>query len=246
MGLSRPRVLAIPGLLCDEFVWESQVAALEDVADVTVADVTACDDIADMARAAMKTVDGQVHVVGHSMGGRVAFEIWRLARERVRSMVVLDTGAHPAPPDEQSTRQILLDLADHGMDLLADAWLPPMVHPDRRADVAFMAPLRAMVQRFDRTQHARQIAALLHRPDARPMLGSITVPTLVIVGRQDEWSPLAQHEAMAAAIPGARLEVVDHAGHMVTVEQPEIIPALLVEWVTACERLAARAGALDC
>ncbi len=118
------------------------------------------------------------------------------------------------------------------MGALADAWLPPMVHPDRRGDESLMAPLREMVGRSDRGRHARQITALLRRPDATPLLGTITVPTLVVVGRQDEWSPVDQHEDIARRIPGAVLEVVEGAGHFVTVEQPDAVAALLVDWVT--------------
>ncbi len=231
--MTRPRILAIPGLLCDEFVWEFQADALADIADTTIADVSEHDDLTEMARAALSTVDGHVDVVGHSMGGRVAFEVWRLAPERVRSLVVLDTGAHPADADEPASRGRLTEMsATEGMGALADAWLPQMVHPDRRADAGFMEPLRKMVGRATPAQHARQIHALLTRPDATPLLGSITVPTLVIVGREDAWSPVAQHERIAAAIPGARLEVVEHAGHMVTVEQPAATAGLLRDWMT--------------
>jgi len=236
MGVTRPTMLAVPGLLCDEFVWQFQAAALADIADITVADVSEHDDLGEMARAALTTVDGPVDVVGHSMGGRVAFEIWRLAPERVRSLVVLDTGTHPAGPDEPASRGRLTDMSTRqGMGALADAWLPPMVHPDRRTDAAFMEPLRAMVGRATPVQHARQTHALLTRPDATRLLGSITVPTLVIVGRQDEWSPIAQHERLAAAIPGARLEIVEHSGHMVTVEQPAAIATLLRDWLIDLE-----------
>jgi pimeloyl-ACP methyl ester carboxylesterase len=122
------------------------------------------------------------------------------------------------------------------MDALADAWLPPMVHPDRRTDDGFMAPLRDMIRRSDPARHARQITALLNRPDARPLLATITVPTLVVVGRQDEWSPVGQHERLASAVPGARLEVVENSGHMVTVEQPEVVSSLLVDWLSDIER----------
>ena len=232
MGLTRPHVLALPGLLCDDFVWEVQAEALGDVADVTIADLTEQDDLTDMARAALASVDGPVHVFGHSMGGRVAFEMWRLAPERVESLVVLDTGVHPAGPGEPASRQAVLDIsANEGMRALAEAWLPPMVHPDRRADASFMEPLRKMVQRATPAQHARQIKALLTRPDATPLLGTITVPTLLIVGRQDEWSPVLQHERIAAAIVGARLEVIEHSGHMVTLEQPDVVAEMLVDWI---------------
>jgi pimeloyl-ACP methyl ester carboxylesterase len=232
VALTRARVLAVPGLLCDGFVWAEQVSALADIADVIVADVSAQDDLRDMARAALATADGPVDVIGHSMGGRVAFEIWRLAPERVRSLVVLDTGAHGPHPDERAGRQRLVDLsASEGMAALAEAWLPPMVHPDRRADETFMRPLREMVMRATPAQHARQIHALLTRPDATGLLASITAPTLVIVGRQDEWSPVDQHVEIAAAIPEATLEIVEAAGHMVTVERPDEVTALLRAWL---------------
>jgi len=233
MGLNRRRVLALPGLLCDDVVWETQVRALRPVAGVTVADLSAGDDLVEMADRALTSVDGALDVVGHSMGGRVAFEIFRLAPDRVRSLVVLDTGVQPAGPDAPASRRIMLDIsANEGMSALADAWLPPMVHPDRRGDAAFMQPLREMVMRATPEQHARQIGALLRRPDATPLLGAITVPTLVVVGRHDEWSPVDQHEQIAAAIPGNRLAVIEDAGHMTTVEQPEVVSTLLVDWLT--------------
>jgi pimeloyl-ACP methyl ester carboxylesterase len=226
------RVLALPGLLCDDVIWRAQVQGLADVADITVADVSQHDDLVDMARSALQLVEGQIDVFGHSMGGRIALEIWRLAPHRVRSLVLLDTGTHAPGPAEPASRQALLDLsAQQGMRALADAWLPPMVHPDRHDDPVLMPVLIDMVMRATPQVHARQIDALLHRPDATPLLGTITVPTLVVVGRQDQWSPLPQHEQMASAIPNATLEVIDDAGHMVTVEQPAAVTALLRDWL---------------
>jgi pimeloyl-ACP methyl ester carboxylesterase len=232
VGLTRAQILALPGLLCDDFVWRAQADALGDIADFTIADFRQFDNLTAMARSALELVEGQAHVVGHSMGGRVAFEIWRLAPERVRSLVVLDTGVHATQPGEAASRQRLLDISAHQtMSDLADAWLPPMVHPMHYTDEAIMEPLRQMVRRADHEQHARQINALVTRPDATALLATIRVPTLVIVGRQDEWSPVAQHEQITDAITGARLEVIEDSGHFVTVERPDEVTSLLGEWL---------------
>jgi pimeloyl-ACP methyl ester carboxylesterase len=94
-----------------------------------------------------------------------------------------------------------------------------------------MEPLKAMVMRANPDQHRRQIRALLDRPDARPLLPAITCPTLVMVGRQDRWSPLAQHEEIAALIPNATLVVIEDSGHMAPVEQPEAVTRALLAWL---------------
>ena len=94
-----------------------------------------------------------------------------------------------------------------------------------------MTGLYAMVERMTPEIFENQVAALLSRPDADPVLPGIRCPTLVAVGRQDAWSPLAQHEAIAAAIPGARLQVFEDCGHMSTVEAPAAVSGVLAEWM---------------
>ena len=226
------QIIFLPGLLCDASVWTAQVETLRPVADVVVADFAAHDSITAMASAALGLREGPLVVVGHSMGARVALEMVRLAPGRVVRLALLDTGAHPRREGEEVPRQALVDLADtQGMAALADRWLPPMVHEARVDDTALMAPLRAMVLRATPEQHRRQIRALLDRPDARPLLPTIACPTLVMVGRQDRWSPLAQHEEIAAAIPGARLVVIEDSGHMSPVERPDRVTDALVEWL---------------
>ena len=231
--MQTPRqVVALPGLLCDEVVWLQQVTALADIASIKIIDYSWLDNLTDMAFAVLSQTDGPMDVIGHSMGGRVALELWRHAPERVRSLALLDTGVHGVSPGEAEKRQPLLNLsAKCGMTALANAWLPPMVHPDRQSDERLMGPLRDMVARSTPEQHARQINALLTRTDATDLLATITVPTLVVVGRQDSWSPLAQHQLIADAIPGATLEIIEDCGHMSTVEQPDAVTSILGRWL---------------
>lgn len=117
------------------------------------------------------------------------------------------------------------------MAALAARWLPPMVAPARRSDQALMQPLVEMVLRASPALFARQQRALLARPDAAPLLAGVCCPTAVIVGREDGWSPPAQNQAIAAAIPGARFTVIDASGHMTTVERPEAVTAALRDWL---------------
>jgi len=231
-AVSALQIVLLPGLLCDASIWAAQVEALSAHADVAVADFSQHDSIAGMARAALALKEGPIVAIGHSMGARAALEAVRLAPERIVRLALLDTGVHPRRDGEEATRQVLVDLAfDDGMAALADRWLPPMVHEARLGDTALMAPLKAMVMRATPEQHLRQIRALLDRPDARPLLGSIVCPTLVMVGKQDRWSPLAQHEEIAAAIPGARLAVIEDSGHMAPAERPDQVSHVLLDWL---------------
>jgi pimeloyl-ACP methyl ester carboxylesterase len=106
-----------------------------------------------------------------------------------------------------------------------------MVHEPNRADAALMRGLRAMIRRSSPQRFERQQRALLTRPDAASVVSEIVCPTLVLTGRHDAWSPPAQHEAIAARIPASRLEIVEGAGHMSTVERPGAVNGALVAWL---------------
>jgi pimeloyl-ACP methyl ester carboxylesterase len=222
----------LPGLLCDATVWVDQLSAFRDSATVVIPDFHGLDSITGMAERVLAQTSGPISVAGHSMGGRVALEVLRLAPERVERLALLDTGFHPAGAAEPAQRQVLVDLAnEEGMSALVRQWLPPMVHPDRLSDEALMQPLRDMIHRASPEIYEKQIHALLHRPDATGQLPAIACPTAVLCGRQDAWSPLDRHIEMARIIPGAELTIVEECGHMSTVERPEIVTEALRSWL---------------
>lgn len=228
----RPRIVFLPGLLCDDAVFAVQTAALAPHAEVAVVDLGDLDSIAAMAHRALAHFDGPITLIGFSMGGRAALEAVRLAPRRVERLVLIDTGAAPAREGEAAGRLELVDLARReGMSALAARWLPPMVHVDREADPTLIGPLTAMVERTTPESFEGQIRALLGRPDARPGLAAIDCPTLVVVGRQDRWSPLAQNRELAEAIPGGRLAVIEDSGHFSPAERPEAVAAVLLDFL---------------
>jgi pimeloyl-ACP methyl ester carboxylesterase len=228
----KPTLILIPGLLCDELVWKNQIEAFAATHEVIVPVLDEFDSVADMAADVLTHAPREFALAGHSFGGRIALDAFRQAPERVTRLALLDTGVHPCAEGEPARRQELVSLAfEQGMRALADVWLPPMVHPDRRTEPALMDPLFAMVKRRSPASFRNQVNALLDRPDATPLLARIRCPTLVLCGREDGWSPLARHEAIASAIRGAALEVIEQCGHMAPFERPAEVTRALRRWL---------------
>ncbi|HWF11949.1 MAG TPA: alpha/beta fold hydrolase [Bryobacteraceae bacterium] len=226
---ARPAVFLLPGLLCDEFIWRDQTGAFGRFADVIIPDFRNIDSIGAMADAALSRAPAKFSVAGHSMGARAALEMVRRAPDRIERLALLDTGIHPRGPAEEGKRGALVDLARRqGMAAMAAEWLPPMLHP---AHLSLLGPLTEMVLGSTPDSFAAQQRALLDRPNAREVLPMIRCPTLVLCGREDQWSPVPQHEEIAAAIPGSKLVIVDECGHMSPAEQPAEVTKALLEWM---------------
>jgi pimeloyl-ACP methyl ester carboxylesterase len=223
-------VLLLPGLLCDRTIWNDQVRAIEPFAEVVVPDFRHVNSIGAMAQIALDAAPEAFALAGHSMGARVALEAFRMAPERVKRIALLDTGVHPRGPQEESKRGELVEIArTQGMDAMAERWLPAMLHRDH---TALIPHLVEMIRRSTPETFANQQRALLDRPEAQAVLPLIKCPTLVLCGRDDVWSPVSQHEEIAAAIPHSKLVIVEHCGHMSPVEQPQAVTTAVLDWLS--------------
>lgn len=235
--MTRETLLLVPGLLCDDAVWEPQHAAISAVAEVVVARHGSADSLGEMARRALDNAPARFALAGHSMGGRVALEILALAPERVTRLALLDTGYEGLAPGadgerERAGRLRLLDIARaQGMRAMGADWARGMVHPDRLGDAALMDAILDMIARATPEIFAAQIRALLARPDRTALLERIDVPTLVLCGHDDAWSPLDRHRALAERIPRSVLVDIPASGHMCTMERPEEVSAALLAWL---------------
>lgn len=227
--MPRPTLFLLPGLLCDAQIWEHQTAALSKSAEILIPDFRHVRSITAMAQIVVDLAPERLFIAGHSMGGRVALEVYRMAPARVERLALLDTGIHPRKPTEEASRHELIDLARReGMDALAARWLRPMLHPDH---MALLAPLTEMISRSTPDTFENQQRALLDRPDARSVLPLIQCPTLVLCGQEDAWSPAAQHQEIASLISGSTLVVVEECGHMSPVEQPGAVTTALMNLI---------------
>ena len=230
-------LVLVPGLMCDEAVWSPLYPHLPPSWACQVVDHGDADSLTVMAQRLLDQAPAQFAIAGHSMGGRVALEVARLAPDRVRGMALLDTGHLPRPAgeageQERAKRHALLDIARaQGVRTMASQWVKGMVHPDRLADAALIEDILRMFERKSADLFDAQIRALLARPDASPVLEALRVPTLLACGRQDSWSPVPQHEAMRVHAPQAVLEVIEDAGHMAPMEQPAATAGVLARWL---------------
>lgn len=228
-------ITLLPGLLCDATVWQPLLKRLADK-EVMVADFSTQDDLTDMATDCLAQQSGPLQVVGHSMGARVAMEMARIQPDRVERLVLLDTGIHPLKPGEVEKREKSVRFAyEHGMHSLAGSWLKGMLHTPHLEDADLMQSLTDMVLRCDADLHARQIKALINRPDAASYLNRIACPVLLVVGRQDQWSPVSQHEDMLELLPDARLEIIEEAGHFAPLEQAETVTHLVADFLAGSQ-----------
>jgi pimeloyl-ACP methyl ester carboxylesterase len=190
-----------------------------------------------MAEAALATAPERFALAGHSMGGRVAFEVCRLAPERITKLAVMNTGVVPKPSgeagaEEERGRRKMLDIAFRdGIRPMALEWMKGMLPPYRLDDAPMVDAIIRMFERKTPELFLVQQEALLARNDMRPVLATIQCPTLVLTGEDDVWSPPVRHQEIAAAIPNATLVLIPQSAHMSTMEQPQAVSAAMRAWI---------------
>lgn len=225
-------LVTVPGLLCDAALWAHQTRHLADIADCQVAAVTEAATVEDMASTVLAGAPERFALAGLSMGGYVCHAIMRQAPERVIKLALLDTSARADTPEQTERRRQLIAMSEIGKFRgVTDRLLPLFVAPDRLGDEDLTGEIKAMAERVGADAFYRQQNAIMARPDSRGQLAGYDLPTLVACGRQDALTPLDLHEEMAAAVPGARLAVVEDCGHLSTMEQPQTLTALLRQWL---------------
>lgn len=225
-------LLFLPGLVCDSRLWRDQIVALGDIAHATVADLTRDSSVDDMARRALATMPDRFALCGLSMGGYVAMALLRLAPQRVTRLCLMDTSARPDGPEQARRRRGLMALTRAGRFRgVTPRLLPSLLHAGNLADAALTQDVMDMAERVGRDAFLRQQTAILNRPDSRPFLPTITVPTLVAVGSGDVLTPPEHAAEIAALIPGAALRAIDGAGHLAPMERPDEVSSILRAWL---------------
>lgn len=225
-------LVTIPGIMSDARTWSPIAEALRPHVDaVHVADTTKDATLPEMASRALAATTGDLIVMAHSMGGRVAMEMGRQAPDRIKAMVLSSTSAEGPGAREQAHRQTRIDAANSDMVSYARNWAPKVLSKAGGQNDALVAHIRQMVIDCGPEVHERQNLALLHRPDATRYIGDFPFPVLLITGDEDHLSTKDVHDGVAAQIPDARSVVIEGAGHLLPFEQPESVAQTVQRWL---------------
>jgi len=170
-----------------------------------------------------------VVLAGLSMGGYIAFECWRRRPEAIRGLVLADTRAEADSDEARARRVSMQGLAQReGTGAIIDAMLPGLLGASTRTDDPHVAvEVRQWALETGADGVADALEALRTRPDSRPTLGTITCPTLVIVGDEDTLTPPELSQVIADGIAGATMVRIPRAGHLANVEQSQAFSSAL-------------------
>ena len=228
----RTPILFVPGLNCTADLFAPQIASLSPAFECRVADHTSGAAISDIATSILAEAPDHFALCGLSLGGYIALDIMRQAPERVERLALLDTQASPESDAARERRLPLIALAQAGrFNEVPQAVWPFSVHPSRYGDAALRAATVRMAAETGAHTWLRHVQAVMSRPDARPLLPAIEVPTLVLVGAEDQITPPERAREMVAALPNGRLVVVPQCGHLSTLERPDEVNAALRQWM---------------
>ena len=234
---SRPALVLAPGMLCDDATWTPLVEALGADVDFVFGHYGEARGIEAMARALLDQAPARFALVGHSMGGRIAMEMARIAPERLTRLCLLSAD-HLAKPGgdagaaETRGRYGLLHIArTEGMAAVADRLMPVVVHKDRLGEEALTGPIKAMISRQTPDILERQIELSENRVGQAEVLAGLKVPLLLICGTEDGFGRAPIQSEMAALVPGAVSILIEPCGHMVTLEAPATVNAAIRQWL---------------
>jgi len=226
-------IILIPGLNCSPRLYQEQVPVLWELGQVTVADHRRDETMAAIAKNILDAAPKRFRLAGLSMGGYISLEIMRQAPQRVAKLALLDTSARPETAEQTERREKLIALAEQERLIeINDVLWPNLVHESKISNKALRASIDKMAYETGAKAFIRQQKAIVGRADSRPLLAAIKCPTLVIVGDKDQLTPPAHAKEIAEGIRDARFETIARCGHMSTMEEPQQVTNLLMEFFT--------------
>ena len=238
--MTRARLLLLPGNMCDARLWSKVRTGLKAAGwPSAVADLSRDDSIADMAARTLREPGSRIIPVGFSMGAIVALEMVRRAPERIAALALIAINASADLPERAAVRPRQQEDVRGGRlaQVVAEELKPNYLAAANRGDASLLDLTMAMALDLGEDTFVAQSRALRTRADLRPTLPDIRVPVLLACGAEDRLCPPEWHHAWAAAIGHGRVKVIDDAGHLLPLEQPERLARVLIDWLKDIEEI---------
>ncbi|EMK6659569.1 alpha/beta hydrolase [Vibrio cholerae] len=224
----------LPGLLCDDALFEEVNKELPDWVAPSTIELATLTTMQELAQDVLQKAPSEFVLGGLSMGGILAFEVYRQAPERVKGLILMDTNAADEQQAVTEKRDALVKRAIEGEfeQITPEVLMPMLIHSSRLTQQELTGRIEQMAINIGLEAFKAHANALATRPDARPLLADIRVPTLVITGKQDRLCPLANHLLMAEYIPEVSLHVIPECGHLSTMEHPHRVAKHISHWLS--------------
>jgi pimeloyl-ACP methyl ester carboxylesterase len=240
-----PAVVVVHGFPLDGAMWSGVARVLSSQFQVLKPDLpgrgnseapppTSVEGHADFLETILARVDGPVGIAGFSFGGYVALALMRRRPDKVRALALVDTRASADDEAGKAKRdETIAAVRANGVAPLVESMPAKLLSPESLGRADLVERVRRIISRQRPETVEADLVAMRDRPDSTPFLREIALPTIVLVGDRDVLTPPADSEAMAAAIPDARLTVVPGAGHLTPMERPKAVAQSLAELFSA-------------
>ena len=222
----------IPGMMCDERIFSPQIEALSQNLEVTIADISNFSSVRELASDVLKKAPKKFSLLGHSMGGIVAMEIYSQAPNRIEKLILMDTNPKAELDEVKLKREPQIREVNKGklLEVMRDEMKPNyLAESENKRSVLNICMDMALSLGPD--VFINQSRALQSRLDQQNTIQSINIPVLIMCGSEDKLCPVERHEMMHNMISDSDLKIINNAGHMPTLEQPRETTEVIKEWL---------------
>ena len=222
----------VPGMMCDERIFSPQIEELSKNLEVTVADISSFPTVRELASDLLKKAPKSFSLLGHSMGGIVAMEIYSQEPNRIEKLILMDTNPKAELDEVKLKREPQIREVNKGklLEVMRDEMKPNyLAESENKRSVLNVCMDMALTLGPD--VFINQSRALQSRLDQQNTIQSIKIPVLIMCGSEDKLCPVERHEMMHNMISDSDLIIINNAGHMPTLEQPRETTEVLKEWL---------------
>lgn len=222
----------VPGMMCDERIFSPQIEALSQNLEVTIADISNFSSVRELASDVLKKAPKKFSLLGHSMGGIVAMEIYSQEPNRIEKLILMDTNPKAELDEVKLKREPQIREVNKGklLEVMRDEMKPNyLAESENKTNV--LSVCMDMALNLGPDVFINQSRALQSRLDQQNTIQSIKIPVLIMCGSEDKLCPVERHEMMHNMISDSDLKIINNAGHMPTLEQPRETTEVIKEWL---------------